>query len=121
MVRFPLVGLEGVGAFACSEVAAIVAACRLATAAIPALPIRNRRRQGEGGADSFIATASVRTLLCECPSGSFRSPHWLRIDLYGGGQSGREDDALRHLIDMDAHRNALCQAHPGEDRVDRGE
>jgi hypothetical protein len=44
MVRFPLCKLEGVDAFACSEVAAIVAAGRLAAATTPALPIRNRRR-----------------------------------------------------------------------------
>src|SRR5713226_5682083 len=35
MVRFPLAGLEGVEASACSKVAAIVAACRLAAAANP--------------------------------------------------------------------------------------
>src|SRR3954453_13871678 len=40
------------------------------------------------------------------------------IDLNGGRHPGREDDAWRYLVDMDAHRNALRQAHPGEDRVD---
>src|SRR5712671_6295723 len=58
MVRFPLVGLEGVEPFACSKVAAIVAACRVAAAAIPALPIRNRRRDGEGGAGGAMAGLS---------------------------------------------------------------
>src|SRR5438445_10765020 len=48
MVCFPLVGLEGVEAFACSDVAAIIAAGRLAAAAMPALPIRNLRRDGDG-------------------------------------------------------------------------
>jgi hypothetical protein len=41
-------GWVGVEAFACSELAATVAAGRLAAAAIPALPIRNRRRDAEG-------------------------------------------------------------------------
>jgi hypothetical protein len=51
MDRFPLCELEGVDAFACSEVAAIVAAGRLAAATTPALPIRNRRRDAEEGID----------------------------------------------------------------------
>jgi hypothetical protein len=40
------------------------------------------------------------------------------VDLNGGRHPGREDDARRYLLDMYAHRNALGQAHPGEDRVD---
>src|SRR6266446_5910900 len=44
-----------------------------------------------------------------------------RIDLHSSRHPGCEDHTLRHLIDVDAHRNALRQAHPGEDRVDRGE
>src|SRR5260221_3554413 len=47
MLRFPLVGLEGVEVVAGSEGAAIAAAGRLAAATMPALPIRNRRRDGE--------------------------------------------------------------------------
>src|SRR5215510_276070 len=43
------------------------------------------------------------------------------IDLNGGGHTGREDDARRHLIDMDADRDALGKAHPGEDGVDRSD
>src|SRR5262249_30520589 len=31
---------------------------------------------------------------------------------------GGENDALGHMIDVDAHRDALGQPHPGEDRVD---
>src|SRR3984893_11123190 len=41
------------------------------------------------------------------------------IDLHGGRHPGRKDHALRHLIDVDAHRNALGKAYPGEDRIDR--
>src|SRR5580692_4640461 len=41
-----------------------------------------------------------------------------RIDLNGGGHPGRKHHALGYLIDVDAHRNALRQTHPGEDRVD---
>ena len=44
-----------------------------------------------------------------------------RIDLHGGGHAGRKHHALGHLIDVDAHRNALRQTHSGEDRIDRGE
>jgi len=29
--------------------------------------------------------------------------------------------AIRYLIDVDAHGHALSEAHPGEDRVDRGD
>src|SRR6202043_371447 len=54
MVRFPFVRSEW-EVFACSEVAAITTAGRLAAAATPALPIRNRRRDGEGGAVGGIA------------------------------------------------------------------
>src|SRR3984893_7235785 len=43
----------------------------------------------------------------------------LRINLHGGRHPGRKDHALRHLIDVDAHRNALGKAYPGEDRIDR--
>src|SRR5260370_30391965 len=44
-----------------------------------------------------------------------------RIDLHGRRHPCREDHTLWHLIDVDAHRYALRQAHPGEDRVDVGE
>src|SRR6516165_1884583 len=36
----------------------------------------------------------------------------------GGCHASRKNDARRHLIDMDADRDALSKAHPGEDRVD---
>ena len=42
------------------------------------------------------------------------------IDLHGAGHAGRQDHPFRHLIDMDAHRDALGQPHPGEDRNDVG-
>jgi hypothetical protein len=44
-----------------------------------------------------------------------------RIDLHGGRHSCRQDHTLGHLIDVDAHRNTLGQANPGEDWVDVGE
>src|SRR5260221_12136066 len=59
MVRFPFVGSEWVEAFACSEVATIVAAGRLAATAIPALPIRNRRRDGEATIGDAMLTVSI--------------------------------------------------------------
>src|SRR5712692_8156810 len=43
-----------------------------------------------------------------------------RIDLHGASHAGRQYHAFRHLIDVDAHRNALGQPHPGEDRIDVG-
>src|SRR5260370_36071297 len=58
MVRSPFFGLEGLEAFACSEVAAIVTAGRLAAAAMPALPIRNRRRDREGSTGGAMAGLS---------------------------------------------------------------
>src|SRR5712675_3078063 len=45
----------------------------------------------------------------------------LRIDLHGGRHTSRQPDTIRHLIDVDAHRQALRQAHPGEDRIYRGQ
>ena len=39
------------------------------------------------------------------------------IDLNRGSHTGRKDDVRRHLVDLDANRNALGEAHPGEDRV----
>jgi len=47
-------------------------------------------------------------------------PRWT-IDLHRSRHPGREDHTYRHLIDVDAHWYSLRQAHPGEDRVDRGE
>jgi hypothetical protein len=40
------------------------------------------------------------------------------VDLNCGGHAGRKDDIGGHLIDMDANRDALGQAYPGEDRID---
>ena len=41
-----------------------------------------------------------------------------RIDLHGARHAGGQYDAFGYLIDMDAHRDALGQPHPGEDRID---
>src|SRR5262245_63375357 len=43
------------------------------------------------------------------------------VDFHGGGLAGGENDALGHMIDVDAHGNALRQPHPGEDRVEMRE
>src|SRR5258706_11506528 len=39
------------------------------------------------------------------------------LDLHGRRLAGRQNYALGHVIDMDPHRDALCQTHPREDRV----
>src|SRR5260370_35949250 len=39
------------------------------------------------------------------------------LDLHGRRMAGRQNHALGHLIDMDTHRDALCQKHPRDDRV----
>src|SRR6266480_702158 len=44
-----------------------------------------------------------------------------RIDLNRRRHSGCQDNALGHVIDMDANRDPLRQPHPGEDWVDRGD
>src|SRR5215471_6797837 len=57
------------------------------------------------------------------------SPRWrllarwssAMLDLNGRCLAGGENDALGYMIDMDTHRDALRQTHPGEDRVDRRE
>src|SRR5258708_23701293 len=59
MVRFPFVGSEWVEALACSEVATIVAAGRPVATAIPALPIRNRRRDGEATIGDAMRTVPI--------------------------------------------------------------
>src|SRR5215831_9753265 len=54
------------------------------------------------------------------------SPRWrllvrrsrARLDFHGRCLAGGENDALGYMIDMDPHRDALGQTHPGEDRVD---
>src|SRR5580658_1633450 len=46
---------------------------------------------------------------------------WGALDLDGGRQSGHQSHALRHLIQVDAHGNALCKANPGKDRIYRGQ
>src|SRR5215470_4773228 len=43
----------------------------------------------------------------------------MRIDLHRCSHPGGEDHTLGYLIDVDAHWNALSQAHPGEDRIHR--
>src|SRR5882757_687681 len=50
-------------------------------------------------------------------SGRFR----LRIDLHGSCHASHQADAIRHLIDVDAHRHALRQTHSGEDQIYGGE
>jgi hypothetical protein len=40
------------------------------------------------------------------------------MDLHCGSHASRKDDIGRHLINADANRNALGQAHPGEDGID---
>src|ERR1700730_9586742 len=60
MVCSPLLALEGLEPVACSDVAAIVTAGKLATTATPPLPNRNRRREA--------ATAVVAGALLMRPS-----------------------------------------------------
>jgi len=45
----------------------------------------------------------------------------VKIDLHCCCHTSHKLDAIRHLIDMDVHGHALRKAHPGEDRIDRGE
>src|SRR6185436_17031549 len=58
------------------------------------------------------------------PNPLTKDPHslgWRRTSieyLNGGRHAGRKDDIGGHLIDMDAHRDALGQAYPGEDGID---
>src|SRR5271156_2744467 len=40
------------------------------------------------------------------------------VDLNRAGHAGRKNDIGGHLIDMDANRDALGQAYPGEDGID---
>jgi hypothetical protein len=40
-----------------------------------------------------------------------------RLDLHRGGLASDKNYAIRHVVDLDTHRHALCQPHPGEDRV----
>src|SRR3981189_2794466 len=40
------------------------------------------------------------------------------VDFNRGGHSSGKDDIGGHLIDMDANRDALGQADPGEDGID---
>ena len=40
--------------------------------------------------------------------------------MHGGSHPGREDNALRDLVDMDPDRNALGKADPGKDWINRG-
>src|ERR1700681_1867124 len=45
----------------------------------------------------------------------------MRIDLHRGRRASHQSDAIRYLIDVDAHRHALRKADPSEDRIYRGE
>src|ERR1700722_4087418 len=52
---------------------------------------------------------------------SMPRPFRLRIDLHGTRHASHQADALRYLIDVDAYRHTLRKAHPGKDRIYRGE
>src|SRR5580704_3619540 len=43
-----------------------------------------------------------------------------RIDLYSGGHTSHQHDAVRHLVDLNANWNSLGEPDPGEDWVHRG-
>jgi hypothetical protein len=60
--------------------------------------------------------ARTRTQAGRSVPGSPRS----RIDLDRGGHAGDQANAVRYLIDPDAHGHALSKAHPSENRVDSG-
>ena len=45
----------------------------------------------------------------------------MRVDLHGSCHSDHQPEAIRDMIDVDAHRHALRKAHPSEDRIYRGE
>jgi hypothetical protein len=42
------------------------------------------------------------------------------VNLHRCGQASDQAYAVRHVFKPYAHRHALRQAHPGEDRVDHG-
>ena len=43
----------------------------------------------------------------------------LRNDLHAGGLPRNETHAIRDVVEINAYGHALCQPHPGEDRVRR--
>jgi hypothetical protein len=45
----------------------------------------------------------------------------LRINLHGSRHAGQQQNAIRHLIDVNAYLHTLRKAHPGEDRIYQGE
>src|SRR5712675_2767691 len=42
-------------------------------------------------------------------------------DRYGGGAPGHEKKVRRHIVELDAHRDALRQTHPAEGRIDESQ
>jgi hypothetical protein len=48
-------------------------------------------------------------------------PDGLRIDLHSSCHASHKAHTVWYLIDVDAYRHALRKAHPGEDRIYRGE
>ena len=69
-------------------------------------------RAATGGLTSVLASWAILRKEPACAFIAGRAS--AIIDLDGGGHAGRKDDAGRHLIDMDADRDALGQAHPGK-------
>src|ERR1700730_19274134 len=55
------------------------------------------------------------------PLFSGRGDRGSRIDLHSSRHADYQAHAFRHLIDVDPHRHTLREAHPGEDRIYRGE
>jgi hypothetical protein len=45
----------------------------------------------------------------------------VRIDLHSSCHASHEAQAVRYLIDVNAHRHALRKPYPGENRIYRGE
>src|SRR5258707_6036034 len=80
----------------------------------PGLPAASRRT--DDGADGLS-----RPLRSRSPHDLVHRTRRSRIDLHRSGHSGCKSHTGWDLIDDDAHREALRQANPGEDRVDGGE
>src|SRR5262245_10521446 len=87
---------------------------------LPARKKKNRPLTAQVGLMQGTTGTSVendpRLPIC-CQSIGVRSGLYLDRS----GYAGDETNAIGNLLDPDAHRHALGQPHPGEDRVDGGQ
>src|SRR5581483_256665 len=108
---------------------------RGSSASMRSSPRARRRRAGAATrrfptSPAFAAAVSWRVGQCVATAGPSNfhaarkaapSPPAYLPDRYGGRATGHEEKVRRHIVELDAHGNALRQPHPAEGRIDESQ